>query len=129
MAHARTGIATGLVCLAMGGALGAAALMPFVITSGSRPTVASAGTATLPPSVAHGRYLVEIADCNGCHTPGFGESGGKIPEADRLVGSPLGFKGPWGTSYPANLRTKAQALDEAQSVRHAGRAGKGHGNR
>lgn len=55
-------------------------------------------------SVDRGRYLITIAGCNDCHTAGYPESGGKVPEFQWLKGSPIGYQGPWGTTYPANLR-------------------------
>jgi mono/diheme cytochrome c family protein len=55
---------------------------------------------------------VATTGCNDCHTVGYPESGGKVPEAEWLTGSPVGFAGPWGTTYPANLRLTAQALSE-----------------
>jgi mono/diheme cytochrome c family protein len=54
--------------------------------------------------IERGRYLVSVSGCNDCHSPGYPESGGTLPESDWLVGSPVGFEGPWGTTYPANLR-------------------------
>jgi mono/diheme cytochrome c family protein len=63
--------------------------------------------------VARGRYLVRIAGCNDCHTPGYAEKGGDVPEQAWLVGSPLGYHGPWGTTYAANLRLKLADMDEA----------------
>ena len=68
----------------------------------------NAGTSTL----ARGRYVVTISGCNDCHTVGYPESGGKVPEAEWLTGSPVGFSGPWGTTYPANLRLTVQSLSE-----------------
>ena len=70
-------------------------------------------------SIARGRYLVHISGCNDCHTPGYPESGGKAPEADWLVGSAVGFQGPWGTTYPANLRLVVDRMTEAQFVARA----------
>lgn len=64
--------------------------------------------------VERGRYLVKIAGCNDCHTPGYALSGGKVPEKDWLIGDQVGWQGPWGTTYPANLRLSMQKLDEAQ---------------
>ncbi|KAA3649731.1 MAG: cytochrome C [Proteobacteria bacterium] len=64
--------------------------------------------------VARGRYLVEVADCNGCHTAGFAESGGAVPEAQRLTGMTVGFSGPWGVSYPANLRLSVAGMSEGE---------------
>ena len=62
---------------------------------------------------ARGEYLVRIAGCNDCHTPAYGERGGNVPKEEWLTGSPVGFHGPWGTTYPANLRLKAADIDEA----------------
>ncbi|HKJ94691.1 MAG TPA: c-type cytochrome [Gammaproteobacteria bacterium] len=64
--------------------------------------------------VLRGRHLVLVGGCNDCHTAGFAESGGKVPEDKWLMGSPLGFHGPWGTTYAANLRLFMQhrTLDE-----------------
>jgi hypothetical protein len=36
-----------------------------------------------------------------------------------LTGNPTGFHGPWGTTYPANLRLVAQQLSEAQWLARA----------
>lgn len=63
-------------------------------------------------AVAAGRYLVVVGGCNDCHTPGYAESGGALPESEWLVGSPVGWRGPWGTTYPANLRLTTQTLSE-----------------
>ena len=59
-------------------------------------------------SLDRGRYLVKIAGCNDCHTTGYAEAGGKIPEKQWLTGDQLGFRGPWGTTYPINLRLYMQ---------------------
>ncbi len=63
-----------------------------------------------------GRYLVKIAGCNDCHTPGYAQTGGKIPEKDWLIGNSLGWRGPWGTAYASNLRLYMQSLSEDQWV-------------
>lgn len=79
---------------------------------------ASAGAADAPRTpdgglVDHGRYLIKIAGCNDCHTAGFAPSGGKVPESQWLTGDRVGFAGPWGTTYPSNLRLKIGAMDLA----------------
>jgi hypothetical protein len=52
-----------------------------------------------------GKYLLATAGCHDCHTPGAME--GHMPgEAEYVTGSPLGWQGPWGTSYAQNLRLK-----------------------
>lgn len=63
-----------------------------------------------------GRYLAIAGGCNDCHTPGYTQADGKVPESAWLTGSPVGFQGPWGTSYPTNLRLYVQGLSEAQWV-------------
>ena len=61
-----------------------------------------------------GHYLVSIGGCNDCHTPGYAPTGGKVPEKDWLVGDRLGWRGPWGTTYPTNLRLYMDNLTEQQ---------------
>lgn len=66
-----------------------------------------------------GRYLVKITGCNDCHTPGYAEAAGKIPERDWLTGDRIGWRGPWGTTYSSNLRLYMQYLSEDQWVKIA----------
>ena len=42
-------------------------------------------------SLDRGRYLVKIAGCNDCHTPGYAEIAGKVPEDQWLTGDPGRF--------------------------------------
>lgn len=63
---------------------------------------------------SHGKYLVELGGCNDCHTPGWSQSGGKIPTSRWLTGNKVGFRGPWGTSYPANLRLCVRHMSQKQ---------------
>lgn len=79
----------------------------------------AADTVTSQQLVDRGRYLVTVSGCNDCHTPHYPESGGTIPEGDRLTGSAVGFQGPWGTSYPANLRLTLQNLTEQDWLQRA----------
>ncbi len=65
---------------------------------------------------AAGRYLILAGGCNDCHTPGFAPSDGKVPEEDWLTGVPVGFRGPWGTTYPSNLRLFVKDLREDDFV-------------
>jgi mono/diheme cytochrome c family protein len=71
------------------------------------------------PMVDRGRYIVKIGGCNDCHTPNYPQSGGKVPEKDWLTGDMLGWRGPWGTTYPTNLRLYMQDLTEDQWVKKA----------
>lgn len=72
--------------------------------------------------IERGRYLVAVSGCNDCHTPGYPESGGTLPPSEWLVGSPVGFEGPWGTTYPANLRHLLASQSESQWLEHARKA-------
>ncbi|MDD3446398.1 MAG: hypothetical protein PHS60_13360, partial [Zavarzinia sp.] len=98
--------------------------MRFKSVVGLAAALALAGTATLEsPEVdteaaARGRYLVQVAGCNDCHTPGYGPAGGAVDESLWLTGDGLGFQGPWGTTYPTNLRLLLSGMTEDQWVAH-----------
>ena len=62
--------------------------------------------------VQRGRYLTQIGGCNDCHTPGYIANNGKVDEKLWLTGDRLGWRGAWGTTYPANLRLSAQMYTE-----------------
>jgi len=68
------------------------------------------------PSIERGRYLSTLSGCNDCHTSGFAQSNGKVPEHDWLKGDSVGFRGPWGTTYPINLRLYFAGISEDQWV-------------
>ena len=70
-------------------------------------------------ALKRGKYLVMIGGCNDCHTPGYLMSEGKTPENEWLTGDSFGWRGPWGTTYAANLRTLAQGLTEPQWIQMA----------
>ncbi|MDZ4224754.1 MAG: cytochrome C, partial [bacterium] len=65
-------------------------------------------------SIDRGRYLSVISGCHDCHTPGWAAAGGKAEEKIWLTGSDVGFEGPWGTTYPTNLRLNLQQMTEDQ---------------
>lgn len=77
------------------------------------------GTTAGPAGREHGRYLVQVGGCNDCHTPDYMSADGNVSEDRWLVGNRLGFMGPWGTTYPINLRLYMQALTEDEWVRTA----------
>jgi mono/diheme cytochrome c family protein len=95
------------------GAVAAAALWCGMVVDAVAAEPAAAA------SVGRGRYLITISGCNDCHTADFGPRGGAVPESEWLSGSPVGFQGPWGTTYPANLRLVVARLTEAQWIEHA----------
>lgn len=74
--------------------------------------------------LARGKYLVTIAGCMDCHTPGtlYGS-----PDMERfLSGSELGWGGPWGVVYPGNLTPDPETgLGKwtAEQISHAIRTG------
>jgi len=65
---------------------------------------------------ANGEYMVRIAGCNDCHTAGYPEAGGDVPVEKWLTGSPLGWRGPWGTTYASNLRLLIASVTEEEWV-------------
>ena len=69
--------------------------------------------------IERGRYLSIVGGCNDCHTANYPQSSGKVPEADWLTGTAVGFQGPWGTTYPANLRLYVTTMSEAQWLARA----------
>ena len=66
--------------------------------------------------IDRGRYLVKIAGCNDCHTPGYAQNAGKVPEQEWLTGNQLGWRGPWGTTYPSNLRIYMSGISEREWI-------------
>lgn len=90
------------------GAIAAAVLVALFVTTPSLSVAAD------DPQVARGRYLAQVAGCNDCHTPGYRQSNGAVAEALWLTGDSVGWHGPWGTTYPPNLRLTVQNLSEAQ---------------
>ncbi len=70
-------------------------------------------------AVERGRYLAVVGGCNDCHTASYNESEGQVPERWWLRGSPLGFRGIWGTTYASNLRLSLSKMPEDQWVTYA----------
>jgi len=86
--------------------------------SGGPSTAASDAAPHLVASsdIDAGRYLVTVGGCNDCHTNGYLATGGDVPEEDWLTGSPVGWRGPWGTSYAKNLRLAVAGMTEDDFV-------------
>ena len=70
------------------------------------------------PSIDYGKTVSIIGGCNDCHTAGYNESAGKIDPATALKGTVVGWQGPWGTTYPANLRLLAAKMSENDWVKY-----------
>jgi mono/diheme cytochrome c family protein len=75
--------------------------------------------------IARGRVLVAFGSCNDCHTPGWRESDGNLPVSQWMIGVPIGFRGPWGTIYPTNVRLRFQQMSESEWL-HAVETRGGH---
>lgn len=120
------------------GALAIAALLTACMTVSSNRASGTTSSSTYSTSSnvprvlaandsAAGQYLTLVGGCNDCHTVGWAESNGKTAPADQLTGSPIGYRGPWGTTYAANLRTVVQRASEDRWVQILTTADGGHG--
>lgn len=69
--------------------------------------------------IERGRYMVLVGHCNNCHTAGYMQAAGKVPETQWLMGSPLGWRSKTGTTYASNLRLFFAALPEDAWVKVA----------
>lgn len=67
-------------------------------------------------SVENGARIAVITGCHDCHTAGYAQSGGQIDPEKALKGDVVGFQGPWGTTYPANLRLTVARMSENDFV-------------
>lgn len=85
----------------------AASIVTLLLLNASQARTIAADTL-----VERGHYLVAFGSCNDCHTPGWRESDAAIPVSRWMVGTNLGYRGPWGTSYPANVRLEFQQISE-----------------
>lgn len=91
----------------LGAAIAVAAVLGVTALASSGSAEPAANQAAL---IARGRYLSVVGGCSDCHTEGWFESDGQIAEKDWLEGSSLGWHGPWGTTYPVNLRLLVSRL-------------------
>ncbi|GAB3377615.1 cytochrome C [Lysobacter fragariae] len=93
---------------------------PALAASAAAPDPAMSGSGEAADLMAQGEYLVRIGGCNDCHTPGYAQAAGNIPKEQWLAGNPLGWNGPWGTTYATNLRNRVQGMDEAAWLKFSG---------
>jgi mono/diheme cytochrome c family protein len=54
--------------------------------------------------VTRGQYLLKTSGCNDCHTRGYMQSEGKVPDDLWLTGDAFGWRGPWGTAKAFKAR-------------------------
>lgn len=97
-----------ILAIALAGGLAA------IVTAGDdhMHTTASMPMVQAGNAIEAGRYLVVIGGCNDCHTANWAKTDGMLPEAEWLTGVPLGWRGPWGTSYASNLRLLVNDMSE-----------------
>jgi mono/diheme cytochrome c family protein len=69
-------------------------------------------------SIEKGARIAKIGGCHDCHTPGYNEAAGVVDPSASLIGIPIGYQGPWGTTYPVNLRLTAAQFSEDDFVTH-----------
>src|SRR5689334_20571737 len=69
-------------------------------------------------SVERGAYVAITHGCHDCHTANYNETGGKVDPALSLKGTAIGWQGPWGTTYPLNLRITASTRSEDEFVKY-----------
>ena len=69
-------------------------------------------------SVTKGERVAIIGGCHDCHTAGYAETNGTIDPAVALKGNPVGYQGPWGTTYAVNLRLVAAKYSEDDFVKY-----------
>ena len=72
-----------------------------------------------PQKIEHGRYLAVVGGCSDCHTAGYAESEGQVPESQWMLGNQMGFRGPWGTTYATNLRISLSKISEDEWLKYA----------
>lgn len=89
-------------------------LFIFLSLSYAKQLAASPDKDELTQLIKRGEYLSRISGCNDCHTAGYAPSAGAVPKEQWLMGDQLGWQGPWGTTYPANLRLSMNKLTEQQ---------------
>jgi mono/diheme cytochrome c family protein len=69
-------------------------------------------------SVEYGKTISIIGGCHDCHTADYGQMEGKINPETALKGNPVGYNGPWGTTFAPNLRLVASKMSEDDWVKH-----------
>ena len=93
------------------------AVVSTALLAAGSGALAQQGARKMSAEAARGRYLVQIAGCNDCHTPGYALSGGKVDEKLWLTGDRLGWRGPWGTTYASNLRLLVKDMTADQFMK------------
>jgi mono/diheme cytochrome c family protein len=65
------------------------------------------------PNAEYGKIISIIGGCHDCHTADYSENLGILVNPETaLKGNAIGYQGPWGTTYAANLRLIAAKMSE-----------------
>jgi len=83
----------------------AAALLALALAAGPL----AAQTPRPGDAVALGRYLVQIAGCNDCHTPGYAMAAGRVDEKEWLTGDPPAGAAPGAPATPSTCGSTSRA--------------------
>lgn len=95
-------------------------LLTPAIGGGAQGEAPSSGLSAHSREILRGRNIVLTVNCNDCHTPGYAQSGGKVPQDKWLLGDPRhGFSTPKGVIYAPNLRALVAKLTEFQWIQLA----------
>ena len=80
----------------------------------------SGGVTDHARELLRGRNIVLTVNCNDCHTAGYAQSGGNVPESKWLLGDHHhGFSTPQGIIYAPNLRAVMGRLTDTQWIEMA----------
>jgi len=96
-----------------------ASVIALVLACAAPLAHAQSKTSVDPKVLTRGKYLVQTSGCNDCHTAGYAQSGGKVPESEWLKGDMVGWRGAWGTTYASNLRLVIGGMSREQWLKHA----------
>ena len=90
-------------------------LLSFVKDAGAQGGNASSVLSAHSREILRGRNIVLTVNCNDCHTAGYAQGSGKVPENMWLLGDDRnGFSTPRGVIYAPNLRAVVAKLTESQ---------------
>jgi mono/diheme cytochrome c family protein len=95
-------------------------MLRTIFVAGAMMAAATVAMASEPaaPSADYGKTVSIIGGCNDCHTADYNMKGGVINPDTALKGNPVGYQGPWGTTYAINLRILASTMKEDDWVKY-----------
>lgn len=97
-------------------AISPAPVVPSAREASAEPMMMDGPFVRAETPVEAGKYLVAIVGCGDCHTAAHDATIGRKFTEIELAGNPVGYRGPWGTTYAANLRLVTQHMTEDKWV-------------